>query len=148
MIFLDDRMRISDNSKFIHLVTFALLISACILGISYLIDNSAANEPTLFYMGVLIVLSSGFAIIFMLTRTVSRELLYSDIQRIILKKNYNGDIIANVKLKKGRIRYIAMNSSQQDYDSFLNKVEEHQIYSEFKNLLPNSRKKFELTDID
>lgn len=143
MIFLEDRMRISDNSKAIHIVTFVLLISACILGISYVVDNSAATEPTLFYMGVLIVISSGFAILFMLTRTVSKELLYSDIQRIILRKNYNGDIIANIKLRRGRIRYIAMNNSVEDYHLLLDEIEKYNLQSEFNSSIPDERNKLE-----
>ncbi len=143
MIFLEDRMRISDNSKAIHIVTFVLLISACILGISYVVDSSAATEPTLFYMGVLIVISSGFAILFMLTRTVSKELLYSDIQRIILRKNYNGDIIANIKLRRGRIRYIAMNNSVEDYHLLLDEIEKYNLQSEFNSSIPDERNKLE-----
>lgn len=130
-MFLPDRLTITDNSKAIHIVTFILLISACMLGISYLVENSTSSEPLLFYMGILIVLTSGMAMGFMLTRTVKGELLYSDIHQIRLKKNYNGDFIANIKLKRGRIRYIALTNNERDYHSFLNKTNELSIQTEF-----------------
>lgn len=130
-MFRGDRLSISDNSKTIHIVTFILLIASCILGISYLVENSISSEPLLFYMGILIVLTSGMAMGFMLTRTVKGELLYSDIHQIRLRKNYNGDFIANIKLKKGRIRYIALTNNEQDYHSFLNKTNELSIQTEF-----------------
>jgi arginine exporter protein ArgO len=130
LMFRGDRLSISDNSKTIHIVTFILLIASCILGISYLVENSAATEPLLFYMGILIVLTSGMAMGFMLTRTVKGELFYSDIHQIRLKQNYNGDFIANIKLKKGRIRYVALTNNQLYYDSFLNKTNEFSIQTE------------------
>jgi arginine exporter protein ArgO len=130
LMFRGDRLSISDNSKTIHIVTFILLIASCILGISYLVENSAATEPLLFYMGILIVLTSGMAMGFMLTRTVKGELFYSDIHQIRLKQNYNGDFIANIKLKKGRVRYVALTNNQLYYDSFLNKTNEFSIQTE------------------
>jgi arginine exporter protein ArgO len=133
LMFRGDRLSISDNSKTIHIVTFVLLIASCILGISYLVENSASTEPLLFYMGILIVLTSGMAMGFMLTRTVKGELFYSDIHQIRLKKNYNGDFIANIKLKKGRIRYVALTNNQLYCDSFLNKTNEFSIQTELTN---------------
>lgn len=133
LMFQNDRLSIADNAKSIHMVIIVLLIAACILGISYLINNSVSTEPILFIMGILIILTSSMAIGFMLTRTFKRELFYSDINQIRLKKNYNGDFIANIKLKKGRIRYVALTSNKVDYDSFLNKTNEFRIRTELSN---------------
>ena len=132
MLFMDDRIRIADNSKVIHLVTFVLLISSSMLGISYLIDSNANGNMVLFYMGALIVITSGFAIIFMLTRSIKKELYYAEIRQIMLKQNYNGDYIANVKLKKGSIRYIALNNSQHDFDMFMDKINKYSLKIQFK----------------
>lgn len=132
-MFQNDRLSISDNSKGIHIVIFVMLIASCILGISYLLGHDAATEPLLFYMGILIVLTSGMAMGFMFTRTFKGELFYSDIHQIRLKKNYNGDFVANIKLKKGRIRYIALTNNQNDYDSFLSKTNEFSIQTQLLN---------------
>ena len=133
LMFQKDRLSIQDNSKSIHVVIFALLIASCALGISYLLNNSVSGQPLLFIMGILIVLTSGMAMGFMLTRTFKGELYYSDIHQIRLKKNYNGDFIANIKLKRGRIRYVAFTNNQTDYDSFLNKTNEYRINTELLN---------------
>jgi hypothetical protein len=126
-------MNIADNSKSIHVVIFVLLIASCVLGISYLVNNNISTEPISFIMGILIVLTSGMAMGFMFTRTFKGELFYSDIHQIRLKKNYNGDFIANIKLKKGRIRYVALTNNQADYDSFLHKTNEFSIKTELLN---------------
>ncbi len=132
-MFQQDRLNIIDNSKSIHIVVFVLLIASCLLGISYLVQNSPSTEPILFYMGILIVLTSGMAMGFMFTRTFSGELYYSDINQIRLKKNYNGDFIANIKLKKGKIRYVALTNNKTDYDSILNKINEFSIQTQSLN---------------
>jgi hypothetical protein len=132
MIFLHDRIRIADNSKVIHLVTFVLLISSTILGISYLFDSNASGNELLFYMGVFIVISSGIAIIFMLTRSIKEEVYYSEIRQILLKQNYNGDYIANVKLSKGSIRYIALNNNRHDFDLFMDEINRYSVKTQFK----------------
>jgi hypothetical protein len=133
LVFKNDRLNIADNSKSIHVVIFVLLIASCVLGISYLVNNSISTEPLSFIMGILIVLTSGMAMGFMFTRTFKGELFYSDIHQIRLKKNYNGDFIANIKLKKGRIRYVALTNNQVDYDSFLHKTNEFSIKTELLN---------------
>jgi uncharacterized membrane protein len=132
MIFMSDRVRIADNSKVIHLVTFILLISSTILGISYLFDSNASDNEVLFYMGVLIVITSGIAVIFMLTRSIKKEVYYADIRQIMLKQNYNGDYIANMKLKKGSIRYIALNNDQHDFDLFMDEINRYSLKTQFK----------------
>ncbi len=132
-MFQQDRLSIIDNSRSIHIVVFILLIASCLLGISYLVQNSPSVEPILFYMGILIVLTSGMAMGFMLTRTFSGELYYSDINQIRLKKNYNGDFIANIKLKKGKIRYVALTNNKTDYDSILNKMNEFSIQTQLSS---------------
>jgi len=130
LVFKNDRLNIADNSKSIHVVIFVLLIASCVLGIFYLVNNSISTEPLSFIMGILIVLTSAMAMGFMFTRTFKGELFYSDIHQIRLKKNYNGDFIANIKLKKGRIRYVALTNNQVDYDSFLHKANEFSIKTE------------------
>jgi len=132
-MFQNDRLNIADNSKSIHILIYVLLIASCALGISYLVKNSISTEPLLFSMGILIVLTSGMAMGFMFTRTFKGELYYSDIHQIRLKKNYNGDFIANIKLKKGRIRYVALTNNQADYDFFLNKTNEFSIKTKLLN---------------
>jgi hypothetical protein len=132
MIFMSDRVRIADNSKVIHLVTFILLISSTILGLSYLFDSNTSGNVVLFYMGVLIVITSGIAIIFMLTRSIKKEVHYAEIRQILVKQNFNGDYIANVKLKKGSIRYIALNSSQHDFDMFMNEINKYSLKTQLK----------------
>ncbi len=132
-MFQKDHLSIRDNSKSIHVVIYILLIASCALGISYLVNNTLSAEPLSFTMGILIVLTSGMAMGFMFTRTFKGELFYSDINQIRLKKNYNGDFIANIKLKKGRIRYVALTNNQADYDSFLNKTNEFSIKTQLLN---------------
>jgi len=127
MMFHKNKLDIADNSKAIHIVIFILLIASCALGISYLLGNSPSGEPLLFYMGILIVLSSGMAMGFMFTRTYKGELYYSDIHQIKLLKNYNGDFIANIKLKKGKIRYVALTNNRHDYESIVHKTSELHI---------------------
>jgi uncharacterized membrane protein YtjA (UPF0391 family) len=127
LVFERDRLSIFDNSRTIHLITFTLLLASCALGFSYIAGNDASDEPVLFIMGILILLSSGLALGFMLTRTSRKELLYTNIHKIKLKKNYNGDFIANIKLRQGRIRYVALNNKKQDCDLFVNKTREHSI---------------------
>jgi len=133
LVFKNDRLNIADNSKSIHVVIFVLLIASCVLGIFYLVNNSISTEPLSFIMGILIVLTSAMAMGFMFTRTFKGELFYSDIHQIRLKKNYNGDFIANIKLKKGRIRYVALTNNQADYDFFLNKTNEFSIKTKLLN---------------
>jgi hypothetical protein len=130
LMFKGDRLNISDNSKTVHVLTFVLLIAACLTGISYLIQNSAAEKPVLFFMGVLIVLTSGMAMGFMMTRTARDELFYAEIHQIKLKKNYNGDFIANIKLKKGKIRYVALTNNERDYHFLVDKTNELHIQTE------------------
>ena len=132
MVFLNDRILIVDNSKVIHLFTIILLIFSAAMGISYLFDSSTTDSTLMFYMGFLIVLTSGIAILFMLTRSIKKELYYAEIRQIMLKQNYNGDYIANVKLKRGSIRYIAMNNNRQYFDIFMNKISEHSLRAELR----------------
>ena len=132
MVFLNDRILIADNSKVIHLFTIILLICSAAMGTSYLFESSGTESTLLFYMGFLIVLTSGIAILFMLTRSIKKELYYAEIRQIMLKQNYNGDYIANVKLKKGSIRYIAMNNNRQYFDIFMNKISEHSLRAELR----------------
>lgn len=132
MVFLNDRILIADNSKVIHLFTIILLIFSAAMGISYLFDSSTTDSTLMFYMGFLIVLTSGIAILFMLTRSIKKELYYAEIRQIMLKQNYNGDYIANVKLKRGSIRYIAMNNNRQYFDIFMNKISEHSLRAELR----------------
>lgn len=127
LVFERDRLSIFDNSRTVHLITFTLLLASCTLGISYIAGNDVSEEPVLFIMGILILISSGLALGFMLTRTSRKELLYANIHKIKLKKNYNGDFIANIKLKQGRIRYVALNNKKQDCDHFVNKTREYSI---------------------
>jgi hypothetical protein len=81
-------------------------------------------------MGVLIVLTSGMAMGFMMTRTARDELFYAEIHQIKLKKNYNGDFIANIKLKKGKIRYVALTNNKRDYHFLVDKTNELHIQTE------------------
>lgn len=127
MIFLNDRVEIADNTQTVHFIIYALLISSLFLGLSYILENSWANHPTLFVMGIMIVTTSGLAIIFMLTRSVCKALPYGEIDRIKLRKNYNGEYAANIKIKKGRVRYIALNRDPGAFDLFVTKSREHAI---------------------
>ncbi len=120
----DDRMEISDNSRIVQIFMLVTFMGSCLYAITCITGYDRANEPLVFYSGIIVLVLWGIAIPIMFTRTYQRNLRYIDINSIKINRNFAGDFIARIKLKKGKIRFLAMNGNQQEFDCFVQHLDE------------------------
>lgn len=135
LIFLWDRLEITDNSKIEKIFILIVFFASSIYGLTNVLSYSATEGPVLYYSGISILITWTVASPLLILRTYRHVLYFNEIGKINLKESIGGDIKVKFVLRKGRTRFVHLGRDKRHFELFVNKLEEFKLKSEFQPLL-------------
>ena len=133
LIFLLDRLEISDNSKLEKILILVVFFSSSIYGLTNVISYSSTEGAWMYYSGIIILLTWVFASPFLVIRSYRQVLYFNEIGKISLMKNPGGDVKVKFVLKKGRVRFVLL--GKKHFEELITKFREYHIETEIQPLL-------------